>query len=273
MKNVPVHSPLWRCLKALYSPGRVISKLVECAPFSPFWLRCALDAFWKPAVAYGLVQAARQARALGISRIAALEFGVAQGRGLVELEELARHIGKHLGVEVQVYGFDLGTGLPPPADYRDCPYVWSEDQFAMDVDAVRAKLKQATLILGDVRETVPAFFDQYDPPCVGYISFDMDYYSSTAAAFQLFDTPKLDRFLPRTLCYFDDVIGQDYALHSRFDGELLAIDEFNDQHEDRKLARIHGLAAKRIAECRWAEQILVLHLFQHARYCDHVRDE
>jgi hypothetical protein len=43
----------------------VISKLVQWTPGAPFWLRCALDAFDKPHLAYGILQAARQARAWG----------------------------------------------------------------------------------------------------------------------------------------------------------------------------------------------------------------
>ena len=79
-------------------------------------------------------------------------------------------------------------------------------------------------------------------------------------------TTQIERFLPRTLCYFDDIVGPDEACHSEYDGELLAINQFNSAAEDRKIAKIHGLAHKRIARCYWADQMYALHLFSHPQY-------
>src|SRR4030095_1682615 len=103
-------------------------------------------------------------------------------------------------------------------------------------------LKHATLILGDVKETIQGFFGSYSPPPIGFIAFDMDYYSSTVSALQMLRTADVDRFLPRTLCYLDDIVGPDEACHSEYSGELLAISEFNSVTKDRKIAKIHGLA-------------------------------
>ena len=41
-----------------------------------------------------------------------------------------------------IYGFDLGTGLPKPKDYRALPYHWREGFFSMDEQNLRSKLKQ-----------------------------------------------------------------------------------------------------------------------------------
>ena len=266
MKRIVRKSPLWRGLKALYSPGRAVSKILSIAPFVPFALRCALDAFPRPHYAYGAVQAARLATTLGIQEIAAIELGVGKGGGLLELEALQALTTRHFGVAMRVFGFDLGEGLPEPVDFRDCPYLFRRGLYRMDKDVLRTRLKHATLILGDVEETARTFFDSYSPPPIGFIAFDLDYYSSTVSALQILGTNKVERFLPRTLCYLDDIVGPDEACHSEYSGELLAIQEFNSMAEDRKIAKIHGLAHKRIAPCYWADQMYVLHLFSHPQY-------
>lgn len=86
-------------------------------------------------------------------------------------------------------------------------------------------------------------------------------------------TTQIERFLPRTLCHFDDIVGPDEACHSEYDGELLAINQFNSAAEDRKIAKIHGLAHKRIARCYWADQMYALHLFYHPQYNHFVNPE
>ena len=71
--------------------------------------------------------------------------------------------------------------MPVAVDYRDCPYIWKPEYFTMDEDALRSKLTTAHLVIGDVAETIPATVEQMAP--IGFVSFDLDYYSSTVAAF------------------------------------------------------------------------------------------
>lgn len=257
----------------LYSPGLAVSKLVEITPFLPFSLKCALDALPRPQYAYGLVHAARLAQRLSIKEFAALEFGVGTGRGLLALEKLAGMVARHFDVSVRIFGFDLGSGLPEPRDYRDCPYLFRTGQYRMDQEALRMRLGNATLVIGDVEQTCTDFFDTYSPPPIGFMAFDLDYYSSTLCALRLLKTADLEQFLPRSLCYFDDIVGPDEACHSEFTGEMLAIREFNSVADDRKIARIHGLRHKRITPCRWADQMYALHLFNHPHYGRFVEPE
>ena len=51
-------------------------------------------------------------------------------------------------------------------------------------------------MLGNAVETVPKFLEATDIPAIGFISFDLDYYSSTAAALKVLDGPPRTR-LPR----------------------------------------------------------------------------
>lgn len=220
----------------------------------------------RPQYGYGLLKAAELARKLGHSRISAIEFGVAGGNGLISLEHHAARVQKETGIEVEIYGFDTGTGMPPPRDYRDMPYMWQEGYFAMEPDKLRGRLRKARLVLGPVEKTVREFCRREDLPPIGFIAFDLDYYSSTMAALSLFDAESR-RFLPRVVCYFDDIVGDVDWAYNEFTGELLAIKDFNRDHEHVKLARVNGLRhfGGRLPR-PWHEQIFVAHLFRHADY-------
>jgi hypothetical protein len=221
----------------------------------------------RPHYAYGVFSAAILARNLGLRKISVIEFGVAGGRGLVALESISAEVSQELGVDIKVFGFDSGQGMPPPVDYRDLPFMWSEGDYQMDPERLRANLKNATLLLGDVTETVPAFAESGAPP-IGFVAFDLDYYSSTKQAFRLFDADEGSR-LPRVFCYFDD-ISSDVGCHNEFVGELCAIREFNLEHEEKKLSPIHLLQYMLPHSARWNEQIYVLHDFRHTLYCTNV---
>jgi hypothetical protein len=212
---------------------------------------------------WGVLQAARIGAALGYPAVSVLEFGVAGGNGLIALEQAAASAESILGIEVHVFGFDTGKGMPSPRDHRDVPWLIQDGWFAMDVDRLRARLTRAHLVLGDVEDTVAAWLGAEHPP-VGFCSFDLDYYSSTMAAFRLLDGDAA-RLLPRVPAYFDDVFGYGW---SDFNGELAAIADFNDGHADRKIGKIHGLRYDLASEisAAWPDKMFVIHLFDHPKY-------
>ena len=219
-----------------------------------------------PQYGYGVTHAAKVAKALGMPAISVLELGVAGGRGLLHLEQVAAEVSTQVGIEIRVVGFDLGSGMPMAADYRDLPYIWQSGFYKMDVEALQSQLTSAELVLGDVAETGPAWIAT-EPPPIGFVSFDLDYYSSTKTAFKgLFDASP-DRLLPRVICYFDDIIGYDEELLCEWVGELLAIREFNDEHDERKIAKINGFRYK-IPQThrRWPDQMFAMHTFNHPLY-------
>ena len=59
---------------------------------------------------------------LGYSRISALEFGCGGGNGLLNAEMHIKEVTKLFSVDIDLYGFDAGSGLPAPTDYRDMPH-------------------------------------------------------------------------------------------------------------------------------------------------------
>lgn len=255
----------------LANPPRLLQDaLLHFKPHLPLETRLALDLFPRPNYAYGVYRAALQARALGIRELSALEFGVGRGEGLLALEAVAAEIEMHTGVRIVVYGFDLGEGLPAPHDYRDLAYLYAPGYYRMDVATLRSRLQRSELILGNVAETVPAFL-QRKPPPIGFVAFDLDYYSSTVAALQVFESHQ-ERYLPRVLCYFDDIANEE-ALQTEYTGELLAVGEFNTQHPRVKIDRITGFEYSRLIRDVWNIKMYVCHFFDHPHYNTHIVKE
>jgi hypothetical protein len=216
---------------------------------------------------YGVLLAARLANVLGIPAISTIEFGVAGGRGLLALEKASVYAEEAFGVAIDVYGFDSGHGLPKPTDFRDCPNLFLEGQFPLDEARLLPSLERAELIVGLVDRTVPEFMSRRPAP-IGFVSFDLDLYSSTACALRAFEgDPEL--LLPRVLCYFDDITGFTYADHN---GERLAISEFNDAHQRRKLSPIYAAefyVPERESRGLWPQKLYLAHILDHPRYGDY----
>ncbi len=214
--------------------------------------------------AWGVVNAAHLASVLGIGSITAVELGVASGTSLMSLDVISREVQRLMGVHVDVYGFDTGVGLPKPVDYRDDPHHWSEGMYGMDADGLRQRVDRAQLILGPVSETVPRFLSEEHPP-IGFISFDLDYYSSTRDALVVFDAG-YEKLMPRVYCYFDDILGFTY---NDYTGERLAIAEFNSGHQTQKISPIYGLkyyVPRRDANQSWVDKYYLAHFFDHPLY-------
>jgi len=177
------------------------------------------------------------------------------------------------GVGIEIFGFDFGEGLPSSDDdFRNLPYTWRPGLFTMDTSELERRLTRARLVLGDVAETVPPFIAKGDLPPIGFVAFDLDYYSSTRAALLAFEC-EYERILPRVYCYFDDTIGPDEVLHNDFVGELLAIKEFNESHRDRKVAPINGLRHKRLVPATWCDAVFAFHAFEHPLYNAYLGDD
>lgn len=212
--------------------------------------------------AFGMTNAADLASALQLPRFTAIEFGVAGGNGLVAMEAHAERLSSRFGLAIDVVGFDLVQGLPAPTSYRDVPYRWGKGDFRMDEVALRNRLSRAQLVLGDVKETVPS----YRPSSpIGFISFDLDYYSSTLEALQIMEGLDWERWLPRVHAYFDDLRTVEWV------GERQAITEWNSRHDDRKVGQVMGLRDSVFSAPAWADQMFEIHLFEHPLYGKKIR--
>ncbi len=206
----------------------------------------------------------RVARALSPPSIAAIELGVAGGNGLLALERAAAAASVLSGVDVAVYGFDTGDGMPAPVDCRDVPWLNEPGWYELDEEALRARLTRAQLVLGPVAETAPRFVRSSHPP-IGFLAFDLGYYSSTVDALGLLDAPA-QPLRPRVSCFFDDIFG--YAM-SGIAGARAAIADRGAARERRPIAKIHGLRyslPRSQDPLLWHEQMYLAHVLDHPDY-------
>ena len=225
-------------------------------------VRLTLRALWdiseRPQYLLGLMKAADQAKTQGITSLSAIEFGVAAGYGLLILQREARAVTLETGIDIKVFGFDTGSGLPSLiGDYRDHPDVWRSGDYPMNVKELRAKLdERSVLVLGDIKETVPRFFSKYAPPPVGFIAVDLDLYSSTIEALNIF-VAQGKNMLWHVPMYFDDV---DMFYTHRRGGELLAIREFNESSKGIFIDPWRGIKNIRpFPEAPYLERFFVAH--------------
>jgi hypothetical protein len=257
-----------RILLDPYHLRTIVRKIVTRFKVGSYFSRLQLGCVDRPHYGYCLYNGALLAKKLGYSGISVLEFGVAGGCGLLNLEYHAKHIRELLSINVDIYGFDTGEGLPELLDYRDVPYLWRKNDYKMDVQKLKAKLKTAKLVLGDVKETAETFLSKFKPYPIAAIMFDLDLYSSTAAALKLLEGDE-KYFLPRLFCYFDDVSGNEASLYNDYTGERLAINEFNQTHTEKKFAPAYHLLNRKVLDA-WYQRVWILHNFKHSKYNEYI---
>jgi hypothetical protein len=260
---------IWRraAVERLTEPLHLNLASVGVALFGGVRAKTAFDLLVRRQHAYGLLKAADEAKARGLGDVTVVELGVASGTGLLNICELGERIGKETGVAFHVAGFDTGEGMPPPADYRDHPELYKEGWFPMDREALEARLPaNAEIHFGPIGETMPAFIEGLGPDApLGFATLDVDFYSSSKDALRLFDG-RPEAYLPCVPLYVDDLA---LATHTRFAGELLAIREFNDEHELRKLDWDWNLANTRVFKhAAWLTHMFKLHVLDHPERSD-----
>ena len=250
--------------------GRATRRLLKAAGrflALPAQLQVNLNLSARPHYAYCVYHAAELAKRLKLKQVSILEFGVAGGNGLLFLEQFATRVEEALDIEVQLYGFDTGVGLPEITMPEDLPYWFQRSQYRMNPDSLRSATRSATLVLGDVKNTVTDFFAKYQPAPVGAILNDLDLYTSTRDSFALFDQTA-SHFLPRVFLYFDDIIGTEYEMYTACNGQLLAISDFNSRHSAIHIGLNQNLLVRPDVNYRY--QIYYAHLKSHPQYRSYV---
>jgi hypothetical protein len=231
--------------------------------------RLFVGAVDRPHYGYCIFQAAKLASLLNYPRITVIEFGCGGGNGLLNAEMHITEVMKIFAVDIELYGFDMASGMPCPRDYRDMPHYFQRGVFDMDQRSLEGKLKRAKLVIGDVKDRCATFFDEYDPAPIACIFFDLVFYSSTSDALTLLDASS-SHFLPRIFMYFDDIIGDDVWLCNEFTGERLAIEEFNRGHSSKKIAKNTNAPISYSHQLWWPHHVYVYHDFGHPKYSDFV---
>ncbi len=277
-------APKWGCPVVLrHTLHRVYAKVVNekrhYPEYSWGWLNQFVERlFWenpgaciRPQYAWGAVFAAALARALGNGGVALIEFGVAGGRGLLALRDVAEDVSSRFGLRLCVYGFDTGCGLPDITDPRDLPQLWKAGDYPMKGDALKDLLRSgAKILIGDVKETLDTFLSEPHSP-VGFASFDMDFYNSTKSALKLFrGSVPLEHCLPRVVCYMDDIMGVSFGDVS---GERLAMKEYNQEESPmRCISPVYGLRYHLgwpHNRAQWPDMLFWAHFLDHPQYGVH----
>jgi hypothetical protein len=256
-----------RLFRALTYPepyrARLFREIIKRWRIGSYPQRLEIDAVERPWYGWCVYHAAVQAQALGHSAITVVEMGVAGGNGLLCLCDHADEVKRVTGVDITIYGFDAGSGLPPSDDPRDLLYCWPPHSFEMNLPLLRDRIgSRATLVIGDVRETVAGFQPLQTAP-LGAVFVDLDLYTSTNAALRILDVSER---LPRVWCWFDDIIGFAENLYSERNGERAAINEYNAIRSQRAfLSPAHCFAAKLVPRY-WHQQVFIDHRLQHPAY-------
>jgi len=248
-------------------PLRVLAmrKLLQRFPVGSYTARLNANAVERPWYGWCLYNAAAEAKALGYKAVTAVEMGVAGGNGLVCLCKHRVEIQKSLGIEIVLAGFDTGAGLPTTQDARDLLYCWPSGSFEMDKPALERRIAgRAELVIGNVEQTVKTWNPRPDAP-LGVAIFDLDLYSSTAAALPLLTR---ENVLPRVWCYLDDISGYPDNAYTDGIGVRAAVVDFNAKPE-RAIMQDHIMQAHtfkgQIPE-GWHQQIYVYHRLGHPNY-------
>ena len=212
--------------------------------------------------AYGLLSAADRALKLGLNSVSVIEFGVASGAGLINIQRIASKLQKRMGVEFNIYGFDNITGMPTHKDYRDHPDLYKEGDFKMDYESLEKKLtSNVRIIKGDIKSNIKQFLQSLSPESpIGFVSLDVDYYSSSVDALTVFDDDS-SKYLDIVYLYVDDIHKEE---HNSLCGELLAIKEFNERHDKMVIEKHPFLESNRIFKrANWIKHMYFLHVLNH----------
>ena len=257
---------IWRriFMERLTEPLHLNFMSAFVAVFGSYSSKIKWDLIVKQPYAYGALEAAELAKQNGFSSVTLIEFGVASGAGLTNLASIARKVSDETGVSFYLHGFDTGSGMPPAVDFRDHPDLYQQGDFQMDAERLRAVLPDnVTLHLGPLSSTIPAFLQNLDAEApIGFVSIDVDYYSSTVEVLEVFKGPPIC-YLPLTVVYADDIT---LMPHNSKCGETLAFNEFNTQIPMRQLERHDFFENRRIfRRAVWVKQIFFLHVLDHPR--------
>jgi hypothetical protein len=227
-----------------------------------FRTREQLGLISRPQYLYGMLRAADVAKYFGKKRVTAIEFGVASGHGLLNMVDLGAQIEAETGVELRIIGFDTGQGLPPVTGYKDHPELWNGGDFATeDREGLLRKIAgRAEMVWGDIGDTVGPLTETIDESApLGFVSVDVDIYTATRAALRCLEG-RPERYNPAVSMYFDDV---GFFFANRWAGELAAIDEFNQEHDRRKIGEDRSLLARRPQAQAWHASMYACHILDH----------
>jgi hypothetical protein len=183
--------------------------------------------------------ATAQSLCWGKEGVSLVELGVFEGAGLNFIVEVVNYLRRMCpGLVYHIYGFDSFIGLPTLVGHEDHNEIWKPYEYKSRIPYKKLAKKfknKATLIKGDVNDTVEEFLaNQLDMNYpIGFISLDLDLYSSSKVALKILEDVNPNKYLPTVPIIVDD---QDYLItYNDWCGVVLAIKEFNELNKFRKI--------------------------------------
>jgi hypothetical protein len=208
-----------------------------------------------------LLESCIEGKKLGYDEISILELGVAGGNGIIALEKYKNKIQKLINIQINIYGFDSGEGMPITNDKRDVIFLTKPGTYKINKDELE-KNNNSKIIYGDIKNTIDLFIKK-NPKNIIAIFFDLDFYTSTRDFLK--QIVKLENYLcPRVYCYFDDVFNTTHWINE-FNGENLAINEFNRTSQNIKIGKSHD----NIMDFKFPlakNNLFMIHNFNHLDY-------
>ena len=231
--------------------------------FGGIKIKIFFDFYIRQHHAYCILKCAEQAKRLNINKITLIEFGVANGAGLMNMSKISKKVTKVTGVEFQIYGFDTGAGMPLPKNYKDHPELYKVGDYPMDLINLKSKLdNNVELIIGDLNQTIKNFSENILKFPVGFISLDVDYYFSSVEALNIVGSIRPNLLLPCTFLYVDDI---EEDTHNSICGELGAIDFFNKNNTKLYfIEKNRNIRWNRVFKnAKWIDKIFYIHNLSH----------
>ena len=205
---------------------RISKDLCKIKPFS-----------LRPDICTSICLATAESICWGKTGVTLIEFGVNNGGGLSFIVKVCDYLKEKIDIKYNIYGFDTFEGLPKLEGFEDHNEIWSEGQYKCNSsykDMVKHFKGKSILIKGDVKDTISEVLNKLDMEYpIGFISLDLDLYSSSKSALKILNDPNSNKYYPTVLMVVDD---QDFLLtYNDWCGEGLAIKEFNDLNKLRKI--------------------------------------
>ncbi len=189
-----------------------------------------LKSLQRPYYYLGLRRALAYSDKLGLDQFSVLEFGVAEGNGILFLQHLLEAMAEDFPTKtVKLYGFDTFSGLPRLDGAKDGTSVWKEGDYPSDFSKLKKLIdpSMTTLVPGLFSDTIPQVLSELAayPPL--FVIVDCDLYTSTISIFESLFPEHMPSL---SFWYFDDT-GLNFS--SERVGENLAINEFNMQTDNQ----------------------------------------
>tara|TARA_Y100001960_G_scaffold167353_1_gene175797 strand:- start:1340 stop:2155 length:816 start_codon:yes stop_codon:yes gene_type:complete len=226
----------------------------------------------RPHYALGLLLAAQQAKDLGYKSVKIIELGCYNFDGIIDLEYFTNDIKEFLDIDFEIFGFTMKEGLPQNNENSfDRLYRWSIGDYPLISKKNYNNIKFSEIYFGDIKNTIHKFkkdtIENLKISPIGFIIFDLDYYTSTKIALSLLNM-KEDFYIPRPYLYFDD-----HSFSSKYEGERKAIMEFN-KINNYKISDIYELAEQlSILWSKWlflGKRFKTINYFNHEKYNNRV---